>query len=177
MATQTDYSWAAGFFDGEGCVSLSLRKHKYAALVIKMAQKDRVPLEKFKAIFELETEIGTTYRNGVPYYELVICSKVAATVLTLMLPYLSLKAPVAKIGLDLQATIDKYSFADRSKGIPSHEMEYRTSLVKQAHWYNSGRWAAAETKPEDASNGEAIVRTAQMENVQSAAEMPVPSVH
>lgn len=44
-----EHVWAAGFWDGEGCVSLSYRgKYQYPRSVLQIAQVDRRPLERFR---------------------------------------------------------------------------------------------------------------------------------
>jgi len=48
-----DLAWLAGFFDGEGCVSVSQRDRKqgsYSALRLQITQCDRAPLDKTKSI-------------------------------------------------------------------------------------------------------------------------------
>lgn len=44
-----ELAWAAGFFDGEGNVSLSHRKKTYPQIVFQIAQSDRRPLDRFAA--------------------------------------------------------------------------------------------------------------------------------
>lgn len=150
MSEQTQYAWAAGFFDGEGCVSLH-RQGRWTCVRIILVQKDIRPMERFMATFGCaETLSVVTRRNRTNhYYRLVISGRKAADVLTKMLPYLTLKRDVAEVALDLQARVDRIGLANRWAPLSNDEVAYRQSLVEKAKWLNSGRWAAATTKPTD----------------------------
>lgn len=159
METATDYAWAAGFVDGEGCVSLHLHTRrpgtKYPLVQLIVVQKDRRPLDHLQVIFGANETIGTTRRGPKhrTYYRLVFSGRRAAEVLTKLLPHLILKRDVAIVGLALQASIDEYSRRDRALGqITDVVWIYCRSLIAQAKWLNSGRWAAAETKSRDSEN-------------------------
>jgi hypothetical protein len=146
MATQTDYAWAAGFFDGEGCVSA--RSGRYVGLSITVIQKDIRPIRKFSGIFACEEKIRIVHRDKRKnhYYQIVLCADKAASVLSLMLPYLSLKRDVAEVGLNLQSSIN---VAHRGfGGLTEDDLQYRRLLAEQIKWLNTGRWAAATTKSE-----------------------------
>ena len=156
MSEQTQYAWAAGFFDGEGCVSLHSQDRWTCARII-MAQKDIRPLEHFRSIFQLTEKIShdtRKHKTGVKvYYRLVVSGRSAADVLTKMLPYLTLKRDVAEVALDLQARVDATGPRNKWNPLPDAEIEARKALVGKAKWLNSGRWAAAETKPTDLGTG------------------------
>jgi hypothetical protein len=47
---KTDLAWAAGFYDGEGCMSCAKCRDSHQ-VYIAIAQKDIRPLLKFQAIF------------------------------------------------------------------------------------------------------------------------------
>ncbi len=52
MRNSIDLAWAAGFFDGEGCTGLCVKKkggNTYCYPRIMVGQKDRDVLDKFKA--------------------------------------------------------------------------------------------------------------------------------
>jgi hypothetical protein len=148
MAQQTDYAWAAGFFDGEGCVSLH-SQGRYTCLRVIIVQKDIRPIEFFRSVFEMSETIGIVTRQNRKhkYYRLVASGPSAANILRNMLPYLKLKRDVAEVALDFQAAVERYTPKERKATLPDSEMEYRRSLTEKVKWLNSGRWAAAETKP------------------------------
>lgn len=52
--TETDYAWAAGFLDGEGCFNLSKRNGLHETTrspVLHAGQNDRRPLDKLSDMF------------------------------------------------------------------------------------------------------------------------------
>lgn len=106
-------------------------------------------------IFGCDEKLGIVKRANRrhSYYRLTLSGQKAADVLKNMLPYLALKREVAEIALDLQNSVNKFSAVERSAGLPDAEMEYRKALVSKAKWFNSGRWAAATTKPSGPETG------------------------
>lgn len=170
MARQTDYAWAAGFVDGDGCISVQLqrgpkeRKRKlYANIQVIVTQKTPEPLEHFRDIFGLDTKISLyDKRRGFTHWRFAVSGSTAADVLTRILPYLVFKRDVALVALDLNAEILKHKGSGQC--LSDETWEYRKSLVAKAKWLNSGRWrerrAAAETKSEGTLSGDAIVRSA-----------------
>jgi len=162
MATATDYAWAAGFFDGEGCVSLGERTRRpgqtYPGLSVIVVQKDRRALDQFYAIFNSTEKISVVTRTHFkrPYYRLSLSGNRAVEVLTAMLPYLTVKREVALVGLALQQSINEHSRSVRASGLPAEVLEYRRSLIVKAKWLNTGRWAAATTKSRGSAPTEAV---------------------
>lgn len=151
MATETEKAWAAGFFDGEGCVNIRINPNRrWHTLTIILAQKDRRPLARFQEIFGNQEKIGITWKR--PYYRLTLCGTRAGAVLREMWPYLVLKREVAAVGIQLQESLEQFSRRDRAKGaLTPAVIGHRHELAEQVKWFNTGRWAAAETKPEDVS--------------------------
>ena len=85
-----DLCWAAGFIDGEGCITINRkrnRNNKYGydhGLVLKVAQKVPSPLEKLKLLFG-----GTlTYDKKKAIHVWYLHGKMCQEALTLMAPYL-----------------------------------------------------------------------------------------
>lgn len=160
-ATELDYAWAAGFFDGEGCVSISDCTKKtsgrgmarHITMKILVCQKDKRPLDKFQSLFGGEVKLfarrgGSTARGGFcDMWEIVLRATLAADALRRMLPYLILKGDIAKVALELQARIDGYPRKGRGCPLTDEEVAIRRELLAKAKWLNRGRWAAAETKP------------------------------
>lgn len=60
------YAWAAGFFDGEGCIRVNRTRNRhgsgYDLLVIQISQKDRQVLDRFQEIFG----VGKVYPRSNP---------------------------------------------------------------------------------------------------------------
>ena len=152
MASERQYAWAAGFFDGEGCVSLhTAKKDQFTCLRIILVQKDIRPLEYFRDVFQRDEKINHVYRHNRRhvYFRLVISGQRAAGVLRCMLPYLVLKRDVAEVALEFQSSVDEHRLKYGKVGMPPSVKQERQAFVEQVKWLNSGRWAAAETKPSD----------------------------
>src|SRR5690348_2327449 len=68
----TEYAWAAGFWDGEGNVSLTYRgAHMIPRIVIQVAQVDREVLDKFQRIMGYGNVLGpypARTKNSQPYH-------------------------------------------------------------------------------------------------------------
>jgi hypothetical protein len=81
-----ELAWAAGFFDGEGCTSLS-RKGDNAHLRCAVSQKDRRTLDRFQAA----VGVGRIYerRHATPWVWQTTNEADTRTVLALLDPYLS----------------------------------------------------------------------------------------
>lgn len=154
MSKQAQYAWAAGFTDGEGCISIQ-RQKGYFCVRFHLVQKAAEPLEFFRKVFELTESLHTVTRKDRrhPYYRLTVSGKRAAEILRLMLPHLTLKREVAEVAIELSDAMESLSAKERSAGISDTERARRQALYEQARWFNSGRWAAATTKPSGPARG------------------------
>ncbi len=94
----TDRAWAAGFWDGEGCVSLTHRAYGYSSnpiprIVLQIAQVDRRVLDKFQRIMGYGNVLGPykpKTKNSSPYYVWrVEGNKNLQPIFELLAPYLS----------------------------------------------------------------------------------------
>jgi hypothetical protein len=100
----TDLAWAAGFIDGEGCVSLSKAKCKTTSsgvrfvLKLVVSQKRRIALDKLQSMF------GGTVRRPASQdvWWWTVCTQDAAEVLRQLLPYLVEKHDQAVIAIAFQ---------------------------------------------------------------------------
>jgi hypothetical protein len=100
-------AYTAGFFDGEGCVLVSVRLDGSYSLAITISQKFPEPLEFIQANFggkitrkkHIESRPG--FRDGLyEIYELRWNSGFTRPVLEAMLPYLVLKKNQAELALE-----------------------------------------------------------------------------
>ncbi len=99
-------AWAAGFIDGEGCISISGSVHPgkvspYHQLRLGVVNTDKTAIEELKRIFSLGS-ISRKERKGhyKPIYRWNVADYNAAKVLTGILPYLRVKKAEARIALD-----------------------------------------------------------------------------
>lgn len=84
MSRETDIAWAAGLFEGEGCISKGAQPH-HIKLILRMTDKDVV--ERFRDLMG-----GTIYERDLPPPRKRIWSwyangSEAATVLTRLMPH------------------------------------------------------------------------------------------
>jgi len=89
--------WAAGFFDGEGCISFNKQKRKtcYSFRIdMSIGQKIADPLFVFSTLFG-----GTVSKQGENAFQWHLYGDNAANALRLMLPYLKVKKQQAVIAL------------------------------------------------------------------------------
>jgi hypothetical protein len=100
VARQEDVIWAAGFFDGEGCVSIVRRPKRdkvYHWLDISAYQNHRAPLEELQCLF------GGSVRPEAGGWKWRACGPTAGDALREMLPYLRVKHTQAEIAVPFQA--------------------------------------------------------------------------
>lgn len=149
----TDYAWAAGFLDGEGCFTLlkhgsSSTHYSQRALHISASQADIQPLIKLREMFG--GRVGRRSRDtlkGTPIYvwTLGMSSKTVAEFVPQVLPYLIVKHRQAEILLEFSTTI-------RRRGRPKSgivslttqdEIDTRMRLIEEIEVIR-GRSAAEE---------------------------------
>lgn len=160
---QTLYAWAAGFFDGEGCVSICKTKQQrlngiYYGLKIIVTQLDPTPLEKFKEIFDVSYPIQLIKGSkGLQkdYHRLTFSGPQAKLALSKMFQYLTVKQELAGLGIAFQTLVDSTTAKERNAGLSCAAVEERNSYylkVKSLQQKTRFR-AAAETKLENLPQG------------------------
>jgi hypothetical protein len=106
--------WAAGFFDGEGCIQIEPRKSGYGTsyyLNIQVTQNDRRPLD------EMQNRWGGNVTSASRQardrcFRWRLSSGPAAAFLTAILPHLLVKRERALLALEMRELMG-------SKGIPA----------------------------------------------------------
>lgn len=109
--TPTDLAWAAGFFDGEGCISIrqcarrsaqyrTLTSHDQFSLRIAVANRNPAPLDRFIALFGgvVSVRPHQSPTRGIAY-ALELYGAHAEAILRRLLPYLVVKAELAAVAL------------------------------------------------------------------------------
>ena len=104
-------AWAAGFFDGEGCISArtsytySTRRSKnkvmIAFLVVTVVQKDKKPLEILEQMFGGALRLNRN-KTGYPIHVLELYGQKAMNMLEILLPYLIAKKSQAELALTMK---------------------------------------------------------------------------
>ncbi|OLB68611.1 hypothetical protein AUI06_10355 [archaeon 13_2_20CM_2_52_21] len=97
MPKEIELAWAAGFFDGEGSISVVQRPHRdYWYPLVQVGNKERTPIERFRGI------IGTGFiftRRQDRFNMWVAASKKAEHALVQIVPYLVVKQKQAQLVL------------------------------------------------------------------------------
>ena len=125
MATEIELAWAAGFFDGEGCIHCRIDhgklKHQFQ-LIISISNTSLRSLERFKGIVQhgpiyvRRTYIGN-FGPYKPNWQWRSVSKQAHEVLVLLFPYLVTKRQEAELAISAR----KYLIGNRG-GSPHREI-------------------------------------------------------
>lgn len=105
-------AWAAGFFDGEGYVTIQVRGGKYKGhyLRIGVNHVNESPLLELQRLFGgsiRKQNIDKVKGNRKQRHEWGISCKKAESALIQMLPFILNKHEVILLALDLQKTMDK----------------------------------------------------------------------
>jgi hypothetical protein len=110
---ETDLAWAAGFIDGEGCISVIKRKtgqskagrrYEYHQLNINVPQIDKAPLDKLQKMFGGMVRANKAIGNRRPSFVWTIHSRIAYNTLIQLIPYLIVKQREAELALQFQYT-------------------------------------------------------------------------
>ncbi len=99
MARQEDLIWAAGFFDGEGCISIQKQQKQtrlYYYMSVSVYQNDCRPLDDFLELF------GGSILPEAPAQKWRASGRTAAAMLSEMLPYLRVKREQAITAIAFQ---------------------------------------------------------------------------
>lgn len=131
MNTDTDYAWAAGFWDGEGNVSLTYRgAHNIPRIVVQIAQVHREVLDKFQRVVGYGNVLGPYNPRGAnsqPYYVWRVEGvNHLHTIKTVLEPYLG-SEKLNQMNLALEARRVWEETATCSKG-------HRLSQSSKGHW-------------------------------------------
>lgn len=129
----TDLAWAAGFFDGEGCVTIVRQRYRDPTrqptyrLKIYVSQTNKRSLEEFEWIVGLRGRIVEQKANRKSRrscYHLIYESLASAVVLRRLQPYLRRKREQCEIALDFQMQCDIHTHFG-PKGCPQHIWDLR----------------------------------------------------
>jgi hypothetical protein len=121
-----DLAWAAGFFDGEGCVILRKAKNTYVVR-ISVSQVNPAPILKLKHLFGGHiSKQKPKNSNWKDQWKWEQDAKTASETLQTLLPYLVVKKDVAELALEFQQTKRKGSRLTAEK--VSRELEFKAKI-------------------------------------------------
>ena len=126
MPSETDYAYAAGFFDGEGCITASTKSNGCVALNVSIGQRVVLPLQRIQQTFGGSLSFVENKHKGV--WLLWWNNNDAYNALSKMLPYLVLKYEQARLAIE---------FVDLGKGqgvrLEDSSRTRRLAIVTELH--------------------------------------------
>jgi hypothetical protein len=136
-------AWAAGFFDGEGCISIAkpVNKRKTGkvyvtyALQAIIAQRDRRPLEVLVGLFG--GNITSVKIHGSTYWYLRKHGVKAVAMLEQLLPFLVLKKEQAELAIRFQKHYDDTRPYRRDIGRSPEQMQTLEMFYEQSKQFNA----------------------------------------
>ena len=122
----TDLAWAAGFFDGEGCVLLRKSRNTYVVR-ITVSQVNPAPIVKFKRLFGGHiSEQKPKNKSWKEQWKWEQDAKSGVETLLQLLPYLVVKRDVADLAIEFQKTKRKGRIA--TKEVIDLELEFKSKI-------------------------------------------------
>lgn len=138
--------WAAGFVDGEGCVSVGRKRREKTGtrvgqfywrytLSLQIGHKSEAMLRLFQDAFGGNLRPFT--KRGIQYWAWAVWSQEADRAIKQLLPYLRLKREVAEVGLRFQESMVAYADHPGRKGHPPEVLAEREAFYQQAKQLNA----------------------------------------
>lgn len=141
MSRAHDLAWCAGFFDGEGYVTIQRRTSKYKDKVyhshylrIGINHVAPEPLLEMSRVFggKIKLDDYNIVGNRKPRHIWMLSCTQAESALTQMMPYFKNKNKAAELGLELQQTMSK-----SKENIGEDKHLYRELLKQELQTLNS----------------------------------------
>lgn len=134
---ELDLAWAAGFFDGEGCICIGWDKSRSNSrggrwqLLLTIVQVDRASLEEFRCIVDWPGPVRCRAASGFNLRDLYILqasSRKAGVILEALLPFLRVKKAQAEAALEFRDTFPEKRY-NRYTRPPEDVLEKRERLA------------------------------------------------
>lgn len=97
-----DVAWAAGFFDGEGCISIRKTGGRGYGLLIQVTQVNKDPIQKFANLFGGSICLQESRGSHKPLWRWCQACRRASESIRYMLPFLIVKQEAALLALQFQ---------------------------------------------------------------------------
>lgn len=147
MSHAHELAWCAGFFDGEGYISIVERNQHYKDKIyighylrIGINHVSPQPLEEMKRVvggtFVYDKNSEKPGKDGCkrkPRYKWLATTREAGNILVQLMPYLKNKNKAAELALDLQNTMQ----VSTKRIIPETLIKYRADLKTKLQLLNS----------------------------------------
>lgn len=138
MSTEIERAYAAGFFDGEGCVSITIHQQRSRPgfrLIATVSQDAVEPLHALQEIWGGHVAARKPRPNGKISHMWRTSSRSAVVFLTDIRPYCLVKGEGIDLGLEFAARVDNH--VGRS-GLGDDELASRRRLHDELRAFNSG---------------------------------------
>jgi hypothetical protein len=124
---QTDIAWAAGYFDGEGSVSIPLKSQKWPYLQVAISCKDARPLRRIQNLFA--GAVTKDNRSG-GCFRWQVQSREAIAFMKLIRPYLSCKDKAVAVGLSFEEVMRPRGTRRLPDGFLARRLELRAEVMR-----------------------------------------------
>lgn len=131
--------YAAGFFDGEGCVSIQRawdrKSHCYRWLMlVQVANQNRFVLEKLRKVYGGGIAVQTSGRRR-PLYLWQLTGSKTGTFLAKLRPWLIVKKKQAQIGIEFRSLLSHRNWFR----VPKKNLKRRLLLLRRLRALNSSK--------------------------------------
>jgi len=127
--SSTELSYLAGFFDGEGCISILHNKRSRGwTFTCTVATAGGYMPTLFCLNFGGRLRVAQRKRGGHPITYWVVCHTKALNFLEIILPYLRLKKPQAEVAIKFQKKIS----ASHIAGHIPHRLSGEEQILREA---------------------------------------------
>jgi LAGLIDADG endonuclease len=145
MDSKEKLIWAAGFVDGEGCISINrqkmkrksksgFREHICYTLGLAVSQKVKEPLDILVELFG--GHLFSYKTKGVLYWRWQHWGPGALNAISQLLPYLVVKRRMAELGIDFQTKLTGWNREYGRRGYPGWVNESREAFYQKAKVLN-----------------------------------------
>lgn len=133
--------YAAGLFDGEGCVASYFHSGRYAQVAAKICMTDPRPLLALADTFggKVRPIKDTRQPNYKPQFEWIIYSKVALAFFQAIVPFALVKREQIELAIQLLSLIGGRG-APKRNAVTYPNAEQRANLVNQIRTLNMRRF-------------------------------------
>lgn len=128
--------WCAGFFDGEGCISIRHNSRGHSSLQVDLTQCVREILDQVQAEFggtvHTRKSVNPKWRTA---YNLTFQAKTAKYFLEAIYPYLYIKKKQARLALEFYTTVG----LSATKRLPANIIKLRGDIKAQISLLNHAK--------------------------------------
>lgn len=136
----TEHAWAAGFFDGEGCIYLSQKDSGRSSIVVSVDQTVLPPLTRLKGIFGGQITQTKLTSTGNKVWRWSLCNKKIVPFLEAIFPYATVKKSQIDIALGWAHKSRGTSLTAEESALRAHiGLVLRDMKRGRGPWYGLGR--------------------------------------